>query len=638
MVLTAFFSARHRSISCFLCLAFFLLCLCRLAGADSSPDVAGLQQRAVQLKLHEQRYWQVLLHYRKKGDGWESQIDDPGFFLAANGKTRPRDELVATVAALFGPPMAGEENPRCRYVARHAWLQEELGLPRGAAGAGECPDFELALQQVDPQAATLVFPGSYPNSPASMFGHTLLNFHGPYQSKQLAHAANYSAFTSETNGFSYALKGITGSYRGYYSLLPYYDKIKEYSGLERRDIWEYRLRLMSEQTRKMFLHLWELRKIYSDYYFFDENCAYNLLFLLEAARPDLRLTEQMPLWVMPVDTVRLVGQHDLIAEASYRPSVATVLSRQAAVLDSRETVVARKLARGELRGPELDGAGLGAEGKKRVLEAAATAVELKFIKKELELDGYRSRYLHILNVRSSLGAGPADHCCGQDPLRPDHGHGSSRLGLGLGYAESRWVQELNFRPVYHGLLDPEGGYLPGSQIELGAVAVSFNEKRGQVQLKRFQLVDIVSLAPVNAFDAPVSWLVRAGLRRQALPDGRQLVSYLGTGGGYAWQGSRGLGYLLLETEGLYERHLKNDIAIGGGASAGYLGQIAANWRVHVRVRQIHYLVGERERSGSVDLGQNLRIDQQNSLSLEVARRVDFGHWTTEGMLFWNRYW
>ena len=597
-----------------------------------------MQQRAVQLKLHEQRYWRVLLHYRKQGDGWESQIDDPDFFIALNGKTNPRDELIATVAALFGEPTVGAENPRCRYVARRAWLREQLGLPEWTTDAGECPDFEQALRWVDPQTATLVFPGSYANSPASMFGHTLLNFNGPYQSKQLAHAANYSAFTDETNGFAYAIKGITGSYPGYYSLLPYYDKIKEYNGLERRDIWEYPLRLTPEETRKMFLHLWELRNIYSDYYFFDENCSYNLLFLLEAARPDLRLTEQRPLWVMPVDTVRLVDRHDLIAEASYRPSVATLLNRQTAGLDARETVIAQKLAGGELRGRDLDAMGLGAEGEIRALEVAATAIELKFIKKDLSLADYRRRYLEILKARSTLGAGGADRHSGQKPIRPDHGHGSSRLGLGLGYTESRWVQELSFRPVNHGLLDPEDGYLPGSQIELGAFALRFNEEKRQIQLKRFQLVDIVSLAPVNAFDAPVSWLVRAGLRRQTLPEGRHLVSYLGTGGGYAWQGRWGLGYLLLETEGLYARYLKNDFAIGGGASAGYLARLGANWRMHAKVRQIRYLLGERDWSGSVELGLNLRIDRRNSLSAEVARRVDFGSWATEGMLFWYRYW
>jgi hypothetical protein len=334
----------------------------------------------------------------------------------------------------------------------------------------------------------------------------------------------------------------------------------------------------------------------------------------------------------------MVDRYDLIAEVNYRPSVATLLSGKADALDSQETLIAQKLAVGELRGSDAGETGLGAEGMKRVLEAAAAAVELQFLKKEIDLDNYRSRYVQLLETRSRLGAGSVGRQSGQDPIRPDHGHGSGRLGLGFGFSGSRWVQELNFRPVNHALLDPEEGYLPGSQIELGAIALTFNEKKKQVQLKRFTLVDIVSLAPINAFDVPVSWVVRAGWRRQNLLKGRHLVFYLGTGTGYAWQGSRGLGYLLLEAEGLYERHLQGDIAIGGGASAGYLVQMAANWRLHARVRQIHYLIGDRNWGSSLDLGQSLRIDRQNSLSLEVARRIDFGNWTTEGMLFWSHYW
>jgi len=631
------FSVRHRKQILLLCLAFLLPGLSGWAAAGTVPDVIQLQQQAERLQLQDQRYWQVLLHYRKAGAGWESQIDDPDFFFAKSGKTNPKAELDATIAALFGRGADEAANPRCRFVARKAWLQKQLGLVEAGATADECPEFATALRRVDPQSATLVFPGSYANSPASMFGHTLLNLHGPYQSKQLAFAANYSAYTDETNGFAYALKGITGGYRGYFSLLPYYDKIKEYSGLERRDIWEYPLRLTPDETRKMFLHLWELRDIYSDYYFFAENCSYNLLFLLEAARPDLHLTDRRPLWTLPVDTVRLLDRCHLIAGADYRPSVATVLNRQAAALDGRETELARNLAAGKLNGADLDGIDLGIEAKRRVLETAATAVELKFLKQELALGDYRPRYLDILQARSRLGSEGAPSA-EPDPVRPDRGHGGARLSLGTGYREFDWVEEVSFRPANHGLLDPEEGYLDGSQIELGSVALTYQADENRLRLQRLTLVDIVSLSPVNAFDAPISWLVKVGVRRQELPVGWRPVVHLGTGGGYAWQVGPGLGYLMLETEGLFQHRLKHNLAVGGGASAGYLTSLGSRWRLHARVRQVHYLVGETDRSESADLGLSLRLDRQNSLMLETGRRSDFGRWSTGGMLFWHHYW
>ncbi|RJT69815.1 DUF4105 domain-containing protein, partial [Escherichia coli] len=52
--------------------------------------------------------------------------------------------------------------------------------------------------------------------------------------------------------------------------------------------------------------VWELKQVRFDYYFFDENCSFRLLELMEIARPGIELTEQFPLTAIPTDTVRLV--------------------------------------------------------------------------------------------------------------------------------------------------------------------------------------------------------------------------------------------------------------------------------------------------------------------------------------------
>ena len=69
----------------------------------------------------------------------------------------------------------------------------------------------------------------------------------------------YEVITS--NGFAYAVKGIFGLYKGYYSILPYYVKVREYNDLERRDVWEYTLNLTPPEVVRMFRHIWELRDI-----------------------------------------------------------------------------------------------------------------------------------------------------------------------------------------------------------------------------------------------------------------------------------------------------------------------------------------------------------------------------------------
>ncbi len=69
------------------------------------------------------------------------------------------------------------------------------------------------------------------------------------------------------------------------------------------------------------MHVWELGPTRFDYYFFDENCAYHLLSLLEVARPGLQLTDRFRWWAIPSDTVRAVtDQPGLLKRVVYRPA------------------------------------------------------------------------------------------------------------------------------------------------------------------------------------------------------------------------------------------------------------------------------------------------------------------------------
>ena len=86
----------------------------------------------------------------------------------------------------------------------------------------------------------------------------------------------------------------------------------------------------------MVEHVWELRQVRFDYYFFDENCSFRLLELLEVARPSLRLTDQFPLTAIPADTVRAVREAGLITEVNYRPSRERELLARAAPLTADE--------------------------------------------------------------------------------------------------------------------------------------------------------------------------------------------------------------------------------------------------------------------------------------------------------------
>jgi hypothetical protein len=494
--------ARQRGWIFTLCLAFLFLLPRVGAGAQAAENsyLAELVSRAQEMQLHRERTWQILLHYKPTmRAGVESLIDDPRFFLAENGKRDPAAELSATLDALFRHPSEGEEDPRCRFGGRAEWLRERLGIDEDRLPPATCTEFEQAAAKVDPRSVTLIFPGNHNNSPASMFGHTLINIDGPFQSRLLSYAVNYSARTDESNGFAYAIKGIFGLYKGYYSILPYYLKVREYNDLERRDVWEYRLNLTPEEVGRMFRHIWELRDIYSDYYFFDENCSYNLLFLLEAARPSLHLTDRCRPWVIPIDTVRLIRESGLIEAAAYRPSKATRIAHLVARMNPSEERLARPVLEGELEPDAIPAEEISNAGHRRILDLAAETVEFRYFRREMEKEEYRSRYLSLLHARSRLGLADQADTDIPVPGRPDRGHGSNRFGLAAGWRENDFFLEGRIRPAYHNLMDDDAGYLAGSQIDFANLVLRAYPGRNRLELHALDLINIVSLSPRHPF-------------------------------------------------------------------------------------------------------------------------------------------
>ena len=114
-------------------LVAFLIDTCSLSSwAVQSDDVSYLNElmdRAAVAHLADEREWHVLLHYRRTlTGGIGSMQDDPGFFLAPEGKTDSQAELAATLTMFFSNELVGrsKQPAQCAFVARYYWLNEKL--------------------------------------------------------------------------------------------------------------------------------------------------------------------------------------------------------------------------------------------------------------------------------------------------------------------------------------------------------------------------------------------------------------------------------------------------------------------------------------------------------------------------------
>lgn len=217
-------------------------------GATDSEYLVELVAKSKELRLAERPEWRKLLHYVPNLilPGVHGLVDRPQFYNAPDGKNNPQAELEATLASFYSDIEESnkQQNPQCMFIARYAWLKQQLAFDPTRLPQRECKRYQKWHSTLDPSGLTLIFASAYLNNPSSMYGHPLVRVDAKDQDEHtrlLAYAITFAANTDETNGLAFAVNGLFGGYPGMFSILPYYIKVREYSDFENRDLWEYQL-------------------------------------------------------------------------------------------------------------------------------------------------------------------------------------------------------------------------------------------------------------------------------------------------------------------------------------------------------------------------------------------------------------
>lgn len=445
-----------------------------------------------QTKLYENPYWSKLLHYR---DGI-SEVDSANFFISKNGKQDLKEELFETIKSLE----SGTNNVLCRFPLRVWWLKQNIPNFEKNIVVYPCEDLDKFLELTNAKYVTMVFPTAHINSPASMYGHTFLRISSDKQTPLISNAINYAAATNEKNGLIFAYKGLFGGYEGRYSILPYYEKIKEYNNLEQRDIWEYDLDLTQEEINRLVLHTYELKDSYADYFFFKENCSYNVLWLLEVARSDLKLVNKFDFKTVPLDSIKILKENNLIKEESnFRYSsmgkMKYILNEKIKNKDYLKEFVYEDKPLNET---------LSFEDKISYLDFKILYLQYQRSNDEIDKKEYLSKYLKLLKQRSEFKKESTFDI--KKPKDPLNSHDSARLSF---FYDSNDSLEFAAKPVYNDIYDITDGYLNGAYIDFFDINIK-KDKKENVKLDRFTLLKIKSLAPLDMFFKPISWGIDVG--------------------------------------------------------------------------------------------------------------------------------
>ncbi len=584
--------------------------------------------------------WRALLHVPPKAE--RSTMGDPRFFL--DPSMNPARELTALRRALEGPDRQAVID---RFPLRATWLLARMDqtwclgfaeIPRGGARggtsrtegeqeathawlpprsyqSGSSPAFEAFFQNLQPRRALVVFADASLGSSASMFGHTFLVVQGVQGAELLQPAVNFAADSGDTSGISRAVKGLTGGFMGSFTWSPYVEKVKEYTVLAHRDLWEYPLDLEEAQVRKLLMHLWELRELKTPYYFTSRNCSYHLLQAIQAVCPERDLLSDLPPWVPPLETVRILGRKGLLKEGRWRPSH-----------DARLQALAQQLTRAEVT-KALDMAhGTDApQGSATLLDVASLELQSRILRGEITQENYAARQLLLLKARSELGILPPAPPP-PPPPQPHLAHGGQYAQLGLARDAAGIYLECRWRPTFHALLDPPLGSASG--LELTLLDLGLRWRKGQSpEVADSTLFSLASFRPRRPWHKPLSWRIQAG--------------YEATGGG---QGTFGAGvgltygkpsvacYGLVQGEARSLRGAPGG-AVGVGLETGCLLQSSPRVRWKAHLRHTSWLAGRPGTSTEVGLAG--RWD--GGISLKALHRRAWGQGETRVSLGWGTH-
>lgn len=560
--------------------------------AEYETIVPVALQRASELKLAQHETWLALLHFKRETllPRFISQVDDEYFFLDAKGNVDAAAELNADIAAFLSTRRYRQDEDsnhiyaQCLFPARWWWLKQQLNLADDYDAP--CPKLDKFMARVAHEKLFLVFPSMYLNNPGSTFGHTFLRFDNNQESILLSQTLIYAARVNEYDDIvSHVSKGLFGGYRGFFRARPYFETVQEYSNIENRDIWEYQLDFSAQEIEQLVRHVWEMKGVNFDYYFFRENCAYRMLALLDVLRPMPRLTTDgaFSVYAIPVDTVRALDAAGLIQSRKFRASLATQIDAYFLHQDDEDTTRVLKITSEETAGDRDSIAAILAtvtSDKKRTALLKQSYTVLQFHDKAAtkkaqnilalinrSTDGLPSldnkprdsepldaELLHAELRHAELApAGEEEKASAisseiSPAISPERGHNSMRIAAGYGEQNSHAYVDIKFRPAFHDLLDAPQGFVDGAAINVFDLRLKWFES-SRLRLESLSVFNVTSLSPLSRWQKPMAWLFDFRFNRRQLSDTQSVRNFISRGGvGFSMKRRSFMPFILLMGE------------------------------------------------------------------------------------------
>ncbi len=554
-------------------------------------------------KLAQHTTWRRLLYFyddknsvlgKKKT---ESLVDDPSFFLSKNGQRDSGAELDAMLVALAQELVSSsatdndqaktdtnDNSVLCRFPARVQWLTDTLNIDNTTLQV-DCPELDEWMSTLAPEQLSIMFAQEYLDNPLSAFAHTLLRIDSKASIADpnkidKAYALNYTVDGDPNDSFPiYATKSMIGSYNSAIEIDPYPEMLAKYLQDDERDAWTYQLSLTPKEVQQIMRHVWETKALKMPYYFTTDNCASEILRLIDVVRPQQNLLSQLSYAVVPSDVIQLLNDEQLLASTIYTPADNTLRQNQ-------------------LNEKKQQRAQLGYHNS-----AKQTVNEIK------------SAQLNLVSSVSDDGQTLLKRQIDASDNNPIDRHPLQLGTIGIGQRGDSDYIDIGFRAGFHDTLDHASGYPQFFNLEGLAATLRLydtdDNKANQPESVVLQNVTLIrgrSFNPVNAAKKGNTW--GASIEATRVNDGSQeagtdhLVGSMGYEKGWSWAFGTpvaGTGemppqlcYTFLAGTGQVGRGINKGFRLGAGINAGCRYQINNQLRAQAELQLPYWYHGSSD--------------------------------------------
>jgi len=618
-----------------LILQFLILLIVRVCFSQSYSNEQLIQ-------LSRSSTWRSLLHdrnfFKDRTDlPYQSEIHGGDFFLAENGATDALAELKETLKLIDSDRLIGlgKQRPFCAFRARYRFLQRELGIKFPDI---KCDKWEMFINGFNkPQKLSLIFSSSYPNSPASMFGHLFLKVSSQINSDLLDTGVNYAAQVPEDeNGLAFLVFGLFGGYEGHWSIQPYYEKLNEYVKSESRDLWEYELNLNQNEIYFFIEHLWEVETTAINYYyFFDDNCAYRIARIIEAIKPEWRQVNnrlsQYKLNAIPGEIVKNFLTSDQVRKVTFKKSLKKKINYRMLLLDEDDKKIFYAYLKQETSDLDRVKKITDTKIKINILNALNSYIDYLRQKKKGQLSELeQKKWSEVQNYRAELGSFVQD--LPAEPViqnRPDLGHDSYGANIGIGFRadpnklhsnEQGVFLDYGLRSPYHDLYNIDQGYDQFSQILFPNIEARYYFENKKNELIRLNAIDIKSLTAYRAVDPQISWMLNLGYEKSYLNYPYQtdaVVGEVAAGLGFNPRSDKDIVYTFMGFRNEFTESRFNDYHLLGLIETGYI----LNYQDFLKVAfELRYLKSLNDQNGFI---MSSGYAFSNNITFRLARNIEW---------------